>query len=210
MRKNIFIAVGAAGLLATGCAGGSNGSHASTAKPRPSATVLPQKLANPGAQPDAAPQPSPAADAPFADSLAYELRRRTLTMAKAPGTTTAECPKNLEPKSGTKTTCTTTYENLKVEWDVTIGEKSVISNSMVEYTATPRQGILTRDGVARLLYGNFRDSIDYAQCNNIPAATLAPLNTPSQYACEVVSKGQAPLGIAATKVRATPDGPRAF
>ncbi|MEV5281421.1 hypothetical protein [Streptomyces sp. NPDC051994] len=209
MRKKIFIVVAAAGLLATGCAGGSSGSHASSTKPRPSATVLPQKLADPGAQPDAEPQPSPAADAPFTESLAYELRRRTLKMAGAPGTTTAECPKGLESKSGTKATCTTTYEGLKVEWDVSIGDKSAISNTLVEYTATPRQGILTRDGVARLLYGNYRGSIDHPQCNNIPAATLVPLNTPSQYACEVVFKGEAPGGHA-DAVRATPDGPRAF
>ncbi|MFI9722533.1 hypothetical protein ACIHFE_23220 [Streptomyces sp. NPDC052396] len=195
-------------LLVTGC--GSDKSSGGEATPEPAATVLPQRLEKPPAMPDGdKPQPSPAADAPFSENLAYELRRKTLDMAKAPGKITANCPADVSSKSGTVVTCKTTYEGLEVEWSVRMGDKAAFSNNYVNFTATPHQGILTRDGVARLLYGNYRDSIDYALCNNIPKAALAPLDVKSKYSCEVVMKGKKPTGFA-DPVRATDAGPRAY
>lgn len=149
----------------------------------------------------------PADDAPFDENLAYELRLKTLKMAQATGRTTAECPKGLESKSGTRASCTTTYEGLKVVWDVTIGKKAGWSDNVVEFDAVPDKGILTSDGVARLLYGNYRDSIDHARCNDIPKAVLVPLNVKTKYSCEVVFKGRTPGGLA-EPVRATDAGPR--
>ncbi|MFI7617850.1 hypothetical protein ACIBP6_42185 [Nonomuraea terrae] len=207
MRMKIISVLisGVVSLLTTGCAGGGDGSDSATAEPAPAATVLPQKLAEPPAMPEE--EPSPADDATFSENLAYELRRKTLDMAKAAGKVTATCPKNVAAKSGTRMSCTTTYEGLEVVWDVTIGRKSAISDNLVEYEAAPRKGILTRDGVARLLYGNYRDSIDYALCNGIPKAVLVPLNAKTTYVCEVVFKGKEPTGYAEA-VRATEAGPR--
>lgn len=55
--------------------------------------ILPQKPAGPAAMPDKELRPTPAADVPLAGNLAYELRRRTPDMARAPGEVTADCPK---------------------------------------------------------------------------------------------------------------------
>ncbi|MET8404870.1 hypothetical protein [Streptomyces sp900116325] len=206
MRMKILVAVGVAGLLATGCAEGSSSSDEKAKQP-PAPTVLPQKLTKPNAEPDMEPRPSPADDAPFDENLAYELRLKTLKMAQATGKTTAECPKGLESKSGTRATCTTTYDGLKVVWNVTIGKKSGWSDNVVEFNAVPDKGILTSDGVARLLYGNYRDSIDHARCNDIPKAVLVPLNVKTKYSCEVVFKGRTPGGLA-EPVRVTDAGPR--
>ncbi len=204
-----LLIAGSLALLATGCGSDSGGSEGS-ATPKPDGPVLPQRLEKPPAMPDEdKAQPSPAADASFSENLAYELRRKTLDMAKAPGKITANCPADVSSKSGTVVTCKTTYEGLEVEWSVRIGDKAAFSNNYVDFTATPKQGILTRDGVARLLYGNYRDSIDYALCNNIPKAVLVPLDVKSKYACEVVMKGKQPTGYS-EPVRATDAGPRSF
>lgn len=104
-------------------------------------------------------------------------------------------------------TCTTTYEGLKLVWNVSIGKKPGWSDNDVEFRAAPAKGLLTRDGVARPLYGNYRDSIDYALCDDIPAAVLVPLNTDTAYSCETVFKGRKPIGFD-EKVRATEAGPR--
>ncbi|MFG2561287.1 hypothetical protein [Streptomyces sp. NPDC048496] len=206
---SVVVATTAVGLLATGCGGEGSGSGDAGAKPAPVGAVLPQKLTEPPALPEDELQPSQADDATFGENLAYELRRKTLNMARAAGKVTSTCPKGLEPKGGSKVTCTTTYEGLEVEWDVTVGDKPGWSDNMVEFEAVPRQGILTRDGVARLLYGNSGDTMDYALCNGIPKAVLVPLNAKSKYSCEVVFKGKDPVG-AATAVRVTAAGPRVF
>ncbi|MEV5379307.1 hypothetical protein B7P34_08560 [Streptosporangium nondiastaticum] len=200
---------GAVCLAAAGCGGGKSGADRAGAEPKPAGTVLPQRLDEPPALPDEKTEPSPAADASFSENLEYELRRKTRDMARAEGSITAECPEDLASKSGTTTTCKTTFEGLQVEWDVRIGDKPAWSRSMVTFTAAPRQGILTRDGVARLLYGNFRGSIDYALCNDIPKAVLAPLNSQSKYRCDVVRKGEKPSGFP-QPVRATDSGPRYY
>ncbi|MET9647353.1 hypothetical protein [Streptomyces syringium] len=203
------VVVSAVCLLATGCSDGGSGKDGGGSTPKAAGTVLPQRLDKPAPMPEGELQPSPAADAAFSENLAYELRRKTQSMAGATGKITAECPKDLGSKSGTTATCTTTFEGVKVEWNVSIGGKSSFSNNLVEYTATPRQGILTRDGVARLLYGNYRDSIDYALCNDIPKAVIAPLGVQSKYRCEVVFKGKKPSGFP-QPVRATDSGPRYY
>ncbi|EYT83937.1 hypothetical protein CF54_04335 [Streptomyces sp. Tu 6176] len=213
MRPKIVIILSVAGLLATGCGGDGNsgpgdaGAKASASAPGPAAMA--QRLARPGESPDPEPSPSPAASAPFAEQLAYELRSRTLEMAAAPGSTTGKCPRTAVSKKGAKVTCTTTYKGLEVRWDVTLGDKAPwsVSGDYVSYKALPRTGILTRDGVARLFYGNF--SPDYLLCNDIPEAVLAPLNAKSAYTCEPVDKGKKPLGYG-TPVRATENGPRAY
>ncbi|WP_232107999.1 hypothetical protein [Streptomyces gossypiisoli] len=160
---------------------------------------------SPDLEPDA-----PADDAPFSQQLEHELSVRTLKMAQAEGKTTAQCPSDIESQTGKRATCTTTYDGLKISWDVTIGEKAAWSENYVEYEATPSTGIITEAGVAKLLFGNYKGYIDYAMCNDIPKATLAPLTEASKYECEVVDKGEEPTGLASSTVRATEAGPRAY
>ncbi len=40
-----------------------------------------------------------------------------------------------------------------MEWDVSVGEKGW-SDNVVKYQARPRQGLLTRDGLAHGMFGN--------------------------------------------------------
>lgn len=61
-------------------------------------SLLPQKLTEPTREPDdlePAASASPAADASFAENVAWELQGKTLKMAGAPGETTGTCPKDL-------------------------------------------------------------------------------------------------------------------
>ncbi|MEV7886677.1 hypothetical protein ACWD3I_19165 [Streptomyces sp. NPDC002817] len=206
MRMKIVAAASLVGLMATGCADG--GTDSTDAEPSPAGTLLPQKLTKPKSDPDLEPTPSPAADASFAEQLEYELRLRTLKMAQAEGKTTVECP-DLASTKGQQATCKATYDGLKLDWYVSIGDNAAWSDDYVQYEATPSSGILTRDGVARLLFGNYQ-SLDYALCNDIPEAVLSPLDTQSEYKCETVSQGKKPFGYAGTSLRATDAGPRAY
>jgi hypothetical protein len=207
MRIKIVTAVmvGAVGLLVTGCGGGDSGSDDAGSKSAAAFPVLPQKVPKPPAMPEGELQPSPAADAPFSKNLAYDLRRKTLDMAMAEGKTVGECPDDVASKTGTRVTCTVTYEGLEVVWDVTIGDKSGWSDNVVQYKAVPRKGVLTRDGAARLLYGNYRPEL--VRCNNIPKAVLVPLNAKTEYTCQTVDKGKPGLVEAA---RVTDSGPRFY
>ncbi|WP_307126208.1 hypothetical protein [Streptomyces sp. B1I3] len=209
MKIAAVVLAGAVSLSASGCGGPGPDGAGAGAEEEAIGEILPQKLAPPADMPEEELRPSPADDATFAENLAYELRRKTLDMARAPGKVTAECPKDVGSKSGTQVTCTATYEGLDVVWNVSIGEKSGWSDNVVEFEAAPGKGVLTRDGVARLLYGNYRDSIDYALCNDIPEAVLVPLDTDTAYACEVVFKGKKPIGFN-EKVRVTEAGPRVY
>lgn len=206
-----ILGVGLAGvalLVSAGCSSGGGGGDAGGKASASAAAVLPQKLGKPaGAAPELEPDASPAADAAFSEQLEYELRGRTLKMAGAPGVTAATCPEGLESSKGTTTTCAVTYDGVKVQWTVRIGDNAAWSDQYVQYEATPDSGILTRDGVARLLYGNY-STMDYALCNDIPAAALVPLNSESKYRCEIVFPGKQPTGYA-SPVRATEAGPRA-
>ncbi|KUO17424.1 hypothetical protein AQJ91_30280 [Streptomyces dysideae] len=151
----IIAAVGLVGLLATGCADGGADSGDDT-EAAPASTPLPQRLDQPDTDPELEPTASPAADAPFVDQLEYELRAKTLKMAAAQGATTAKCPDDVRSKSGEQITCTATYDDLKLDWYVTIGDSAAWSDNYVQYEASPSTGILTRDGVAKLLFGNYR------------------------------------------------------
>lgn len=194
-------------LSATACGSTDESSDDTGSGPAPVRTPLPQRLDQPDMNPDLEPPP-PAEGASSSDHLEHELAVRTLRMAQAEGRTTAECPA-VEPSKGKKTTCTTTYRGLRIDWAVTFGGDAAWSSDYVEYEAKPSTGIITRDGVAKLLFGNSKGYIDHALCNDIPKATLAPLNTKSTYECEVVSKGEKPQGVTST-VRATDFGPRVY
>ncbi|MCX5278102.1 hypothetical protein [Streptomyces virginiae] len=199
--KIIATVIGAVCLLATGCGGGAG----ADAKQEPIGPLLPQKLTKPamgGLEPTA----SPAADATFAENVAYELQRKTLAMAGAPGAVTGDCPKGMESKPGSTVTCTITYEGVQVVWNVIIGEKGW-SQNVVEYKAFPRQGLVTRAGVARIMFGN-DSTLDHALCNDIPEAVLVPFGK-TEYKCEKVPQGKEPIGYNQT-VHITDTGPMVY
>ncbi|GGT57959.1 hypothetical protein GCM10010271_72000 [Streptomyces kurssanovii] len=200
MRLKTFIAVGTVALLATGC-----GSDAVPDQPL-AGPLLPQKLIPLGKRPPLEPKSSPAADATFSDNVEYELEKKTLSLANAPGRTSAECPDDLASKAGTVVTCTSTYEDAKVGWTVSIGE-SGWSENVVEYVATPRNGLITSAGVGNIMFGNNSD-LTYALCNDIPTAVAVPMG-PTKYKCEKVIKGKEPFGYNQT-VHATDTGPRVY
>lgn len=204
MRKFISGGLAAAVLLAaTACSSGSS----DTTDTAPATPKLPQVVAKPPALPEEELKPSPSSEAPFNEQVAYELRRKTLGMARAKGTTTGECPKDLGSKSGTRATCTTTYDDIKIQWDISIGDKSAWSDNYVQYTAVPRQGVLTRDGAARLMYGNSAGAVE-VRCSNIPEAVAVPLNQKTKYTCQVVYKDKGPM--LPEPIRVTDSGPRAY
>ncbi|MFB6850862.1 hypothetical protein ACFCXS_39325 [Streptomyces sp. NPDC056373] len=209
MPMKIIAAVGFTCLLTSGCGGAASSSDDADSKATPTRTVLPQRLDQPDMNGDLEPD-APADDAPFSKQLEHELSVRTLKMAQSEGKTTAQCPSGIESNKGRTVACTTTYDGLTIRWDVTIGEKAAWSESYVEYEATPSTGVITKAGVAKLLFGNYKGYIDYALCNNIPKATLVPLNVETKYKCEVVDKGKNPTGFATSTVRATEAGPRAY
>ncbi|GAU70672.1 Syd protein [Streptomyces sp. NBRC 110611] len=191
------------GLLVTGC----GGSDSKSARPEPSVSQLPNRLDRPGPRPEGELQPSPAADAPFAANLEYELRKKTLTLAGATGEVTAKCPKDVGAKKGTTVVCTSHYKGAEVEWDVAIGDKSSWSDNFVTFTANPRKGIIAKEGVQRIIFGNGGDSVDHIRCNDIPEAVAVPLGL-TKYSCQQVMKdGKV---YYPQPMRATVDGPRAY
>ncbi|MFE2291238.1 hypothetical protein [Streptomyces sp. NPDC059452] len=70
-----------------------------------------------------------------------------------------------------------------------------------------RQGLLTREGLARLMFGNNSD-LDYALSNDIPEAVPVPFGE-AKYQCETASKGEEPFGFN-LPVQVTDSGPRIY
>lgn len=136
----IIVAAGFTCLLASGCGGAASSSDGVDSKATPTGTILPQRLDQPDTDPDLEPD-APADDAPFSKQLEHELSVRTLKMAQGEGKATAQCPSDIESNKGRTAACTTTYDGLKVRWDVTIGDKAAWSESYVEYKATLSTGI---------------------------------------------------------------------
>lgn len=200
--KRVAVTVGMAGLLVSGCGGG--GDEASDKGAAPAPSLLPQKLTPPeGKVPE---YPEAPDGLPFTEIVAHELERRTLSLANATGKPSGACPDKVSSQPGTQVTCTVSFKGVDVEWNVTIGDKGW-SDNVVEYQAVPQTGLLTREGVARIIFGNNHE-IDYALCNNIPEAVAIPLGE-TTYECEEVWKGKEPTGYN-QKVQLTDAGPRVY
>ncbi|MBC9718933.1 DUF4333 domain-containing protein [Streptomyces sp. TRM66268-LWL] len=194
------------GAALVGCSSDSEKPSASSGKAAEGQKVLPQKLSAPTpaqkaweAKPATA---EPASDAPASDQLAYEIEKKTLAMAHAPGKSTATCPKDVKAKNGERVTCTATYEGEKVTWTVTFGGEGWMPGS-TSFQAVPDTGLLTKVGVAKLLYGNYTPK--FVACNNIPDVAKVALNQPSKYKCAIDKEEE----MYAQGVRSTDAGPRA-
>ncbi|MFD7031519.1 hypothetical protein ACFWAR_26175 [Streptomyces sp. NPDC059917] len=206
MRMNTIGLVGvvSAGLLATGCGGAGSRSAA----PAPSVSQLPFRLDRPAPRPEGDLQPSPAADAPFAANLEYELRKKTLALANATGKVTAKCPQDVASRKGTTVVCTSRFKGAEVEWDVAVGDKPGWSQNYVTFTARPRKGIMSKEGAQRIIFGNSDGTLDHIRCTDIPGAVAVPMGPTPQYACQQVMKDGRVYYPQA--MRATEDGPRAY
>lgn len=185
MRMKIIAAAGFVVLLLTGCGTGADDDYAQeSAFPE-----LPQKIVKPVPAPTGGLQPSPPADAAFHESVAFGLREKTLDMANTVGTTTARCPADLTLKDGVEAVCVSTYEGLKIEWDVLVGKWKDGYGNDVRWSAEPRMGILTRDGAANAVYNYYLP--DLVRCSNIPKAVLVPTSVKTDYTCQTVKDGKA-------------------
>ncbi|NGO78463.1 DUF4333 domain-containing protein [Streptomyces sp. YC504] len=195
------------GAALVGCSSGSDKSSEPAGKAAEGQKVLPQRLAAPTqAQKDWEAKPAaaePGSDAPVSQKLAYEIETATLKLAHAPGKTTATCPKDVKAKNGERVTCTSTYEGERLTWTVTFGGDGWLPGS-TSFQAVPDTGLLTKVGVAKLLYGNYTPK--FVACNNIPDVAKVPLNQPSKYKCAVDKEEE----MYAQAVRSTDAGPRAF
>ncbi|MFF4239277.1 hypothetical protein ACFYYL_25685 [Actinomadura geliboluensis] len=195
---NVLVPVGTAAVLSAGCAG----SDAPPAKP--SATPLPNVVPSPtgpAALGDVKPSPSPGKNASLAENLQYELRIKTIKMAYAMGRTSAECDENVRPEPGTKATCTVTYEGVRVPWNVTIGGRG-FSPGLIEYTAEPAMGVITREGAIRFYWAN-KAFGRQVRCSDMPAVELVPLDKPTRYQCGTSPRVKESL-------QATDAGPRFY
>ncbi|MEU9865431.1 hypothetical protein AB0D99_31640 [Streptomyces sp. NPDC047971] len=198
MRMKMIAAAGCLGLLLTGCGAGAD----DDSTPKPAYAELPQKVVKPVPEPTGELQPSPPPGAAFHEIVAFGLREKVLDMVNTDGTTTARCPASLKQREGAKAVCESTWEGLKIEWDILAYTKPDAPND-VKWGAEPRMAILTRDGAANAVYGYFLP--DLVRCNNIPEAVLVPIERKMpEYTCQTVTGGRAGKPM---PVRVTLSGP---
>lgn len=185
MRMKMIVAAGLLGLLLTGCVAGAEDDSVA----KPAYPELPQKIVKPVPQPKGSLPPLPLPGAAFHETVAFGLRHKVLDMAGTDGTTTARCPASLLKKDGAQAVCVSTWEGLKIEWDILVYTKPDAS-SHLQWVAEPRMAILTRDGAANAVYGYYTP--DLVRCNNIPEAVLVPIDRDmEEYACQTVTDGRA-------------------
>ncbi|TXS50101.1 hypothetical protein [Streptomyces sp. t39] len=185
MRMKMIAAAGFLGLLLTGCGAGSDDDSA----PKPAFPELPQKIVKPVPEPTGAPHPSPLPGAAFHERVAHGLREKVIDMVNTDGATTARCPGSLKEKDGAQAVCVSTWEGLRIEWDILVYRLPDPPNDL-KWGAEPRMAILTRDGAANAVYGYYVP--DLVRCNNIPEAVLVPVEREmKEYTCQTVTDGRA-------------------
>lgn len=200
----VFIVLGVAAVLTAGCGESDKESDVGASKTSP--TPLPNVVPSPagesvGSNPTLS--PSPGANASLVENLKYELRSKTVAMAYTMGKASAKCDTaNIEAKAGSKLSCTVTYEGVDVPWDVTIKGQGLTAG-LVEYTAHPRMGVITREGAIRFYWANKALGEREVRCSDIPAVELVPLNTPTRYQCETDP-------VLKETLQATENGPRFY
>ncbi|MEU9017300.1 hypothetical protein [Actinomadura sp. NPDC048394] len=178
----------AACALAAGCGGGSSSAgKEKTATPEPPSG---HPVSAPAPSVTASPRitPSPRDGAGLIEQLKYDLRLKTIKMAGTPGRTTAACDRATLPATkGAKTTCTVTYEGVKVAWPVTITGPSM-GGLTLSYQAEPSTGILTAKGAEADFYANNHDSGTDLRCDDMPAVKQVPLGQKTGYRCSYLTK----------------------
>lgn len=207
-HTRILIALAALGMLTVGC----SGSDASEPDATPSAgntaagdvkqnddsgsqaegEQLPVKLEGPvddliTTTPTIS--PSPDRSATTTDKVLYELQRRTVRMAGIAGATSGECEGGeLVMKAGAATSCTVTYEGVKVPWEITISDSYKPGSIIFSYTAKPLKGVLTAQGVHGTFWKQQNSYSEDLRCSEIPKAVLVELDQETDYKCQYLIK----------------------
>lgn len=130
--------------------------------------------------------PEPPRDASETEKVIHDLREKTLAMAGVEGKTAGSCAGGkVTMKASATTTCTVTYEGLKVPWEVTISDKYKPGGIIFMYQAKPLKGVLTAKGVGGEFYKQQKQrGIEEVQCSEIPDAELVELNTQTEHRCQ--------------------------
>ncbi|MFD4034692.1 hypothetical protein ACFWVP_30330 [Streptomyces sp. NPDC058637] len=183
--KKIIAATGGLGLVFTAC-----GSDSDVRPQGYSFPELPQAVAHPVRQPSDLPMPWGEPGDDFPEVVASGLRGKTIDMANTAGETTARCPSDLVLKEGAEAVCVSTFEVLEDEWDVIVGPASNAHGQRVQWSAEPRSGILTRDGVANQVYDHYSEP-GLVRRSDIPKAVLVPMSGVSGHSCQTVVDGKA-------------------
>lgn len=181
----LIAAAGFLGLLLTGCGTGAEDDSAL----KPVFPELPQRVAKSAPAPTGGLLPSPTTGASFHEIVAFGLLEKVLDMVITDGTATARCPASLKLKDGAQAVCVSTWEGLRIEWDILVYKLPDSPNDL-EWGAEPRMAILARDGAANAVYGYYLP--DLVRCNNIPKAVLVPIEREmKEYTCQTVTDGRA-------------------
>lgn len=185
---NVLVLVGAASTLNAGCAA------SGTTRAKPSATPLPNIVPFPTGSAtlgDVKLSPSPGTDASLVENLKRDLRVKTIRMAYAMEKTSATCnKKHLQAEPGATVKCAVAYEGVHVPWNVLIKGQS-ITPGLVEYTAEPAQGVITRAGAVRFYWEN-KAFGHQVRCSAMPDVELVPLRRPTRYQCETAPLARTP------------------
>ncbi|MBU7598201.1 hypothetical protein JGS22_011385 [Streptomyces sp. P38-E01] len=130
--------------------------------------------------------PEPPRDASETERVVHDLREKTLAMAGVEGRTAGSCAGgDVTMKAGATTTCTVTYEGLKVPWEVTISDRYEPGSFVFTYQAKPQMGLLTAKGVGGEFFKQQnRRGVDRVQCSEIPDAELVELNIQTEHRCQ--------------------------
>lgn len=120
------------------------------------------------------------------ESMLSRLRQDTLTMAMRPGRiTAARCATgSIERAPTAPLTCTTTFDDLTVEWTVVLDSGYRWTGTTIMYRPYPAQRILSDTIVYDTFWGNFRDNSDRLRCDALPEIWLAETDKETGYRCQ--------------------------
>ena len=124
------------------------------------------------------------------ESLLSRLRQDTLTMAMRPGRiTAARCATDSIKRAPTAPLrCTTTFDDLTVEWRVLLDSGYRWTGSFIEYRPYPAQRILSDAIVYDTFWDNFRDNSDRLRCDALPEIWLAETDKETGYRCQFLGR----------------------
>jgi hypothetical protein len=133
--------------------------------------------------------PSPDRSASTTEKVLYELQKRTLRMAGVTGATSGECDGGeLVLKAGATTSCTVTYESVKVPWEVTIGDTYKPGSIIFRYEAKPLKGVLTAQGVYGAFWKQQNSYSEELRCSKVPEVELVELDQETAHKCQYLIK----------------------
>ncbi|MGY1451816.1 hypothetical protein [Streptomyces sp. SS8] len=199
-------AILAVGLLTAGCGGSEDGNGGSGTQSSAEAgnnksdrsdrteegERLPVVVESPAGEPvGTSPtiSPSPARDADFTEKVIHELRKRTVRMAGAMGSTSGSCEGGeITLKAKAATECTVAYADVEIPWTVTISDSYKEGSFFIRYDAEPGKGLLAGEGVRAKLWQDNNQYSEEMRCEELPEAEVVDLDADTGYKCQIVNK----------------------